>query len=191
MRELLKSSLRARQLSAAAGGNRACVLLKDLNANLAALTADFQKATAEKLKCQQEADATNRVITLANRYCTERGESQWLLVTVTWGIAAGPSTAREVVAPQQPPCLTPRLIGGLASENVRWAESVEMLRQQENTVCGDVLLISAFVSYVGYFTKKYRTELLEKDWVPFLGELAVSGRGCPGSFPLGRSTEEL
>ncbi|XP_064890245.1 dynein axonemal heavy chain 17 isoform X3 [Columba livia] len=80
--------------------------------------------------------------------------------------------------------LANRLIGGLASENVRWAESVEMLRQQENTVCGDVLLVSAFVSYVGYFTKKYRTELLEKDWVPFLGELAVPIPTTPELDPL-------
>lgn len=47
------------------------------------LTADFEKATLEKLKCQQEADATNRTIQLANR-----------------------------------------LVNGLASENVRWAEAV-------------------------------------------------------------------
>jgi hypothetical protein len=47
------------------------------------LTADFEQATAEKLRCQQEADATNATIQLANR-----------------------------------------LVGGLASENVRWAESV-------------------------------------------------------------------
>lgn len=45
-----------------------CCLLKELDTNLAALTAKFEQATAEKLQCQQEADATNRVITLANRY---------------------------------------------------------------------------------------------------------------------------
>lgn len=50
---------------------------------MAKLTADFEKATLEKLKCQQEADATNATIQLANR-----------------------------------------LVGGLASENVRWAEAV-------------------------------------------------------------------
>lgn len=50
---------------------------------LAKLTADFEKATTEKLLCQQEADATNATIHLANR-----------------------------------------LVGGLASENVRWAEAV-------------------------------------------------------------------
>ncbi|KAL4687709.1 hypothetical protein H8959_019837 [Pygathrix nigripes] len=81
--------------------------IAELNANLSNLTSAFEKATAEKIKCQQEADATNRVILLANR-----------------------------------------LVGGLASENVRWAESVENFRSQGVTLCGDVLLISAFVSYV-------------------------------------------
>lgn len=51
---------------------------------LAKLTADFEKATSEKLLCQQEADATNAVIQLANR-----------------------------------------LVGGLASENIRWAKAVD------------------------------------------------------------------
>lgn len=49
------------------------IAFKDLNANLANLTAEFEKATAEKIKCQQEADATNRVISLANRYRVVQG----------------------------------------------------------------------------------------------------------------------
>lgn len=68
-----------------------------------------------------------------------------------------------------------RLVGGLASENVRWAESVENYRSQGITLCGDVLLISAFVSYVGYFTKKYRNELMEKFWIPYINKLKVRG----------------
>lgn len=66
-------------------------------------------------------------------------------------------------------------MGGLASENVRWAESVESYKSQGVTLCGDVLLISAFVSYVGYFTKKYRNELMEKFWIPYIRNLKVSG----------------
>lgn len=38
-----------------------------LNENLAKLTAKFEKATADKLKCQQEAESTARTISLANR----------------------------------------------------------------------------------------------------------------------------
>uniref|UniRef100_A0A8B9NIU4 Dynein axonemal heavy chain 17 n=1 Tax=Accipiter nisus TaxID=211598 RepID=A0A8B9NIU4_9AVES len=85
--------------------------------------------------------------------------------------------------------LANRLIGGLASENVRWADSVEMLREQGKTLCGDVLLVSAFVSYVGYFTKKYRAELLEKHWIPFLSRLAVPIPITPGLDPLSLLTD--
>ncbi|XP_014206492.1 dynein beta chain, ciliary [Copidosoma floridanum] len=98
-----------------------------LEEQLAKLTADFEQATSEKLKCQQEADATNATISLANR-----------------------------------------LVGGLASENVRWADSVANLMQQGSTLPGDVLLITAFISYVGCFTKKFRLDLLSKQWLPFL-----------------------
>ena len=44
-----------------------CVAFQLLNANLAKLTAKFEKATADKLKCQQEAESTARTISLANR----------------------------------------------------------------------------------------------------------------------------
>ncbi|NXP60283.1 DYH17 protein, partial [Chloropsis cyanopogon] len=85
--------------------------------------------------------------------------------------------------------LANRLVGGLASENVRWAESVEELREQEKTLCGDVLLVSAFVSYIGYFTKKYRAELLEKHWVPFLQGQTVPIPITPDLDPLSLLTD--
>lgn len=50
---------------AVAGAPR--LVSQELNANLSNLTSAFEKATAEKIKCQQEADSTNRVISLANR----------------------------------------------------------------------------------------------------------------------------
>lgn len=64
-------------------------------------------------------------------------------------------------------------MGGLASENVRWAEAVENFRKQERTLCGDVLLTTAFVSYLGYFTKHYRLQLLDQTWRPYLNQLKV------------------
>ena len=85
-------------------------------------------------------------------------------------------------------------VGGLASENVRWAEAVESFRRQERTLCGDVLLITAFVSYLGYFTKRYRMQLMDSTWRPYLSELTVRKPpepshtcklgGCPCPFPL-------
>ena len=67
--------------------------LQELDDNLAELTAQFEKATAAKLKCQQEAEATAYTISLANR-----------------------------------------LVGGLASEKVRWADSVKKFKEDEKTL---------------------------------------------------------
>ena len=104
--------------------------IASLEEALAKLTAEFEEATAAKLKCQQEADITNKTIELANR-----------------------------------------LVGGLASENVRWADSVAKFKEAEKTLPGDVLLITAFLSYVGCFTKQYRSDLMTKHWMPFLKQL--------------------
>uniref|UniRef100_A0A668AEI7 Dynein axonemal heavy chain 17 n=1 Tax=Myripristis murdjan TaxID=586833 RepID=A0A668AEI7_9TELE len=117
--------------------------INHLNENLAKLTAKFEKATADKLKCQQEAESTARTISLANR-----------------------------------------LVGGLASENVRWAEAVENFRKQKRTLCGDVLLITAFVSYLGYFTKRYRVQLMDGSWRPYLSQLKVPIPVTPDLDPL-------
>eukprot|EP01135_Chromosphaera_perkinsii_P008680 Nk52_evm13s1444 gene=Nk52_evmTU13s1444 len=104
-----------------------------LDENLAELTAEFEKATNEKLRCEEEATNTQQTLVLANR-----------------------------------------LINGLASENVRWAEAVENFKTQEKTLPGDVLISSAFLSYVGCFSKTYRLELLNDKWMPF-----VKGQSTP------------
>ncbi|KAI9189963.1 hypothetical protein H9P43_001396 [Blastocladiella emersonii ATCC 22665] len=101
--------------------------IAELDSNLATLKAQFEKATADKLRCEEEARATQETIVLANR-----------------------------------------LVGGLASEKVRWSEAVARFREQQKTLAGDVLLASAFISYVGCFSKRYRTELIEEKWMPYL-----------------------
>ncbi|KAJ9585774.1 hypothetical protein L9F63_002411, partial [Diploptera punctata] len=120
-----------------------------LEEQLAKLTADFEQATAEKLRCQQEADATNATIQLANR-----------------------------------------LVGGLASENVRWAESVANFKQQGNMLPGDVLLVTGFISYVGCFTKQFRLDLLNKMWLPNLEKLEPPVPITPGLDPLSLLTDD-
>ncbi|XP_030610318.1 dynein axonemal heavy chain 9 isoform X3 [Archocentrus centrarchus] len=123
--------------------------INHLNENLAKLTAKFERATADKLKCQQEAESTTYTISLANR-----------------------------------------LVGGLASENVRWAEAVENLKKQERTLCGDVLLITTFISYLGYFTKRYRVQLMDNTWRPYLSQLKVPIPVTPDLDPLTLLTDD-
>ena len=56
----------------------------------------------------------------------------------------------------------------LQSEKERWSKAIVQYEKQQKTLCGDVLLTSAFVSYMGYFTRQYRVELLNSTWIPFL-----------------------
>ncbi|KAI8587105.1 dynein heavy chain and region D6 of dynein motor-domain-containing protein [Geranomyces variabilis] len=117
----------------------------DLDRNLAELTAQFEKATADKLMCEEEARATQETIVLANR-----------------------------------------LVGGLASENVRWNLAVAKFKEQEKTLAGDVLMSAAFVSYVGCFSKRYREELLQEYWQKYL-----SDPNNPHKVPLSEGLDPL
>ena len=94
------------------------------------LTESYQKAIDEKVRCQEEADATNKTISLANR-----------------------------------------LVGGLSSEKVRWASSVQQFQEQAKMLPGDVLILAGFISYFGCFTKQYRVDLFERKWLPYLSKL--------------------
>ncbi|XP_059474542.1 dynein beta chain, ciliary-like isoform X3 [Neocloeon triangulifer] len=70
--------------------------------------------------------------------------------------------------------LANRLVNGLASEKIRWAHAIDSLRGQATTLPGDVLVVSAFVSYVGGFNRKFRQDLLRDAWLPYFKKLQPS-----------------
>ena len=55
-----------------------------------------------------------------------------------------------------------RLTTALSSENERWGENVSVLRHDAKLLTGDVLLASAFISYMGPFTKPFRSHLMDE-----------------------------
>uniref|UniRef100_A0A673MQT0 Dynein axonemal heavy chain 11 n=1 Tax=Sinocyclocheilus rhinocerous TaxID=307959 RepID=A0A673MQT0_9TELE len=122
--------------------------LAELDGSLDTLKAAFEKATSEKLRCQDEVNHTNTTIQLANR-----------------------------------------LVKGLESENVRWAHTVAQYREQESTLCGDVLLTAAFISYAGSFSKRYRHELLHNLWMPYLRAQKVPIPMTEGLDPISMLTD--
>ncbi|XP_062853793.1 dynein axonemal heavy chain 11 isoform X2 [Trichomycterus rosablanca] len=123
--------------------------LTELDSSLDTLTSAFEKATSEKLRCQEEVNRTNKTIQLANR-----------------------------------------LVKGLESENVRWAHSVAQYREQEATLCGDVLLTAAFISYAGSFSKRYRHELVYNLWMPYLRTQKVPIPMTEGLDPTSMLTDD-
>lgn len=58
------------------------------------------------------------------------------------------------------------LVNGLSGENKRWGENVAKLRNSTQSIIGDVLLASSFVSYIGAFTAQFRLNLWSNTWIP-------------------------
>ncbi|CAH8851278.1 unnamed protein product [Trichobilharzia szidati] len=69
--------------------------------------------------------------------------------------------------------LANRLVNGFASENVRWANQVEELKVLGETVVGDVLITTSFISYFGYLSRTFRQQLLNVKLWPFLKSLPI------------------
>jgi dynein heavy chain len=76
--------------------------------------------------------------------------------------------------------LAQRLTAALGSENVRWQANVIVMKSDSSLLVGDVLLASAFLSYIGPFTKPFRDLLLYDTWVPYL-RIAAGGETVPMS----------
>lgn len=55
---------------------------------------------------------------------------------------------------------------------------------QGTTLPGDTLLITAFISYVGCFTKQFRLDLMNKLWLPFV-------RGLEPPIPITEGLDSL
>eukprot|EP00163_Fabomonas_tropica_P009916 TRINITY_DN1985_c0_g1_i1.p1 TRINITY_DN1985_c0_g1~~TRINITY_DN1985_c0_g1_i1.p1 ORF type:complete len:4225 (-),score=1474.45 TRINITY_DN1985_c0_g1_i1:598-13272(-) len=69
--------------------------------------------------------------------------------------------------------LSERLLNGLASENERWQNQLEDMNNRKPMLLGDVLLASAFISYIGAFNRTFRDRLVRETWRPDLEMRAI------------------
>ena len=67
---------------------------------------------------------------------------------------------KAALATEQRVQLSDRLTITLSDEETRWLDEVELIMANESFLLGNVLLSSAFVSYIGVFNSKYRAKLL-------------------------------
>lgn len=58
--------------------------------------------------------------------------------------------------------LATRLINALKAEYDRWKESISIQDKKLEVANGDVLMASAFISYVGPFSKNFRINIMDK-----------------------------
>ena len=64
--------------------------------------------------------------------------------------------------------LANRLTNALGSEQDRWTEGITNLTNQRDFMIGDCLIASAFISYIGPFTKQYREILVNETLIPLV-----------------------
>lgn len=65
------------------------------------------------------------------------------------------------------------LVAGLLYKGARLAKKIEEYKEEATSVVGDVLLVAAFVSYAGPFTRPLLERLVNNLCRPFLGERKV------------------
>lgn len=78
--------------------------------------------------------------------------------------------------------LATRLVSALGSEQDRWAQSIIDIGELMKVIIGDVLLASAFVSYVGPFNKSFRDKIMNENFLPFFAQNDIPM--SPDSNPL-------
>ena len=69
--------------------------------------------------------------------------------------------------------LAKRLINALGSEDARWANSIVELDKALGVIVGDVLISSAFVSYAGPFTKKFREMIIKGNFLKYMKDAKI------------------
>jgi dynein heavy chain len=136
------------------------IKLREANEEFEAANAKLSEVQAQVAQLQAELDELTLKLNAAN------AEKQ--------------SAINDVEQGQSKLELANRLTSALADENVRWAEGITQLESDRDLLVGDVLLASAFISYIGPFTKRYRDELIKSSWVPFM-ETAAQGQRIPMS----------
>jgi dynein heavy chain len=84
--------------------------------------------------------------------------------------------------------LAQRLVKALGSENERWGNSIQEIGASLELLTGDILMASAFISYTGPFSKKFREQMIKHDFTKYFKD---NGIPCSANLnPIKLMTDE-
>lgn len=131
--------------------NRIYVRVKPLMDTLAAAQASKASADASLAAAKEAVEAVQqRLSALEERFVEATDEKS--------------KVEAEAAACQERLALAERLVGGLSSENTRWGNEIDRLKETGKTLVGDCMLAAGFVSYVGAFDQETRDHLWKNVW---------------------------
>ncbi|XP_036382121.1 dynein heavy chain 10, axonemal [Megalops cyprinoides] len=139
--------------------------IKPKREQVARLEKNFFQSKRELERIQEELGAIQKELgALGDKYDAAMGEKQLL--------------QEEAEVMERRLIAADKLISGLGSENERWTEDLEELKQRRVRLLGDCLVCAAFLSYEGAFSWEFRNEMVYEVW-----QQDVLNRGIPLSQP--------
>uniref|UniRef100_A0A8C7PKH0 AAA+ ATPase domain-containing protein n=1 Tax=Oncorhynchus mykiss TaxID=8022 RepID=A0A8C7PKH0_ONCMY len=139
--------------------------IKPKREKVARLEKNFFQSKRELERIQNELGTIQRELgALGDKYSAAMGEKQLL--------------QEEAEVMERRLIAADKLISGLGSENERWTDDLEELKQRRVRLLGDCLICAAFLSYEGAFSWDFRNEMVFDVW-----EKDVLERGIPLSQP--------
>lgn len=115
-----------------------------LKANLAVLQAKYEKAQAELQKAEIEFKAKEKELSDAQTQFTEAEAKKNAVL----------DDAKKC---QEKMDAATALIEGLSGERIRWTDQLAQFKNETDRLVGDVIVLSAFLSYAGPFNQEFRT----------------------------------
>mmetsp|Transcript_31209 Transcript_31209/g.79123 ORF Transcript_31209/g.79123 Transcript_31209/m.79123 type:complete len:3875 (-) Transcript_31209:127-11751(-) len=126
------------------------------------------KRNALKQAQQELADANQKLEEVNAHVADLQSKLETLIAEYDKVVAEKNAVVAEGEKLQNKLALAQRLMNALGSEQERWAINVQQMKEDSTLLPGDVLMASAFVSYVGCFSKKFRGMLLDDCMLPFV-----------------------
>ena len=135
----------------------------------------------KRLAAESATNQLNEAVSAKDAALAKKAEAEATVAELEAQYAAAVKEKEEVVAEAEQ-CerklgLAKRLMSALGSEGTRWEASIVSLNEQLTILPGDVLLAAAFVSYSGCFSKRFRIELQERTYMPFLSGAIGAAKG--------------
>jgi dynein heavy chain, axonemal len=66
-----------------------------------------------------------------------------------------------------------QLMSSIGSEKDRWIQTKAKLGEDKQSLLGDMIIVTAFITYLGPFEGKYRNQILREKWQPLVGKYKI------------------